>query len=76
MFHKKIKKKIKIDGMHCKHCAKKVEDTLLAIDNISKVKVNLEDQSAVITLKEDVKEDILKEKIESLDYKFIKVEEV
>ena len=31
MFGEKITKTISIDGMHCMHCAKKIEDTLKGI---------------------------------------------
>ena len=36
-----MKKEIKIDGMHCEHCAAKVEAALSALDGVKKVKVKL-----------------------------------
>ena len=37
-----MKKEIKIDGMHCEHCATKVESALSSLDGVKKVKVKLE----------------------------------
>lgn len=37
-----MKKVIKIDGMHCEHCAAKVEGALSSLDGVKKVKVKLE----------------------------------
>ena len=45
------KKIIKIDGMHCGHCAKSVEEGLKKINGVKKVKVNLEDGEAVVSYK-------------------------
>ena len=36
-----MKKEIKIDGMHCEHCAAKVENALASLDGVKKVKVKL-----------------------------------
>ena len=74
MFGKKDKMIIKIEGMSCAHCAKKVEDTLLSFDEISKAKVNLEKKEAIITLAKELEENNIKEKIEELGYKVISVE--
>ncbi len=45
------KKIIKIDGMHCAHCAKSVEEGLKKINGVKKVKVNLDDREAVVSYK-------------------------
>lgn len=37
-----MKKEIKIDGMHCEHCAAAVEKALSSLDGVKKVKVKLE----------------------------------
>ena len=36
-----MKQEIKIEGMHCEHCAAKVEAALSALDGVKKVKVKL-----------------------------------
>ena len=53
-----IKKLIEIEGMHCEHCQKKVEDTLCSIPEVEEVSVNLDKKNAKITLNEEV-DDIL-----------------
>lgn len=75
MFHKK-KAIIFIDGMGCKHCAKKVQETLLSIENIKKGKVNLKKKTATITINGMIDKTKIKEKIESLDYIVNEIEEV
>ena len=51
MFGPKYKKIISIDGMHCEHCAKKVETTFKSIEGVTKVKVNLSKKEATIISK-------------------------
>ena len=53
-----IKKLIEIEGMHCEHCQKKVEDTLYSIPEVEEATVNLDKKNAKITLNEEV-DDIL-----------------
>lgn len=62
---------VNIDGMSCSHCAKRVEDALKEIDNVKSVKVNLDKKNATITYKNDIDIDIVKDKIDELDFKFI-----
>ena len=50
MYGKKYKKTISIEGMHCEHCAKKVEETFKSIEGVNKVKVNLLKKEAIISL--------------------------
>ena len=66
--NKKIKKNIKIEGMSCMHCAKKVENGLKEIKEVKSVNVNLEEKNAEVILKREVENDILKKKIEDLGY--------
>lgn len=66
--NKKIKKNIKIEGMSCMHCAKKVENGLKEIKEVKSVNVNLEEKNAEVILKQEVENDILKKKIEDLGY--------
>ena len=37
-----MKKEIKIDGMHCEHCAASVEKALSSLEGVKKVKVKLQ----------------------------------
>lgn len=74
MFHKKKRKIIQIEGMHCIHCAKKVEEALQSLEEIKKVKVNLKTQEALIQFDQDIDEKKIKEKIESLGYHVIQIQ--
>lgn len=40
---------IKVNGMHCQHCAARVKKASESIDNVSNAEVNLEEGKAVIT---------------------------
>ncbi len=75
MFSKKIIKTITIDGMSCNHCAKKVEEALLSIAGVKTAKVNLNKKIATIVLSSDVDNNLIKEKIENLEYKVLNIKE-
>lgn len=75
MFGKKIKTVIKIEGMSCEHCANKVKRSLERIDMVKKVKVDLAKKEATVISLEKLDTNILKDKIESLDYKVIDIVE-
>jgi len=72
MFSKKFIKEIKVEGMHCKHCAQKVKDALLNIENIKSVKVNVKNGNVKIISKVEINNDIITSTIENLGYKIIK----
>ncbi len=65
----KIKKTIKIEGMHCECCAKKVENALSELDNVKKAKVNLKKQEASLVLEKEIDNKVITEAIENLDFK-------
>ncbi len=71
MFNKKERKIIKVEGMKCDHCAKKVEEALLLIPGVLKVKINLNKKEVIITSNKDIDDSIIKQSIEKLDYKVI-----
>lgn len=68
MFKKKIKRIISVEGMHCGHCASKVEASLKEINEVEKVKVNLEKKEVEVTLSAEIDNNILKESIEKVDF--------
>ncbi len=76
MFSKKNKMIVGIEGMMCGHCASKVESTLKSIDNVSKVKVNLEKKEAVIIYIDKINKEEIEKRISALEYKVTKIEEV
>ena len=54
MLFKANKYTVKIEGMMCAHCSKRVEDGLSSLDEVSKVKVDLGRKEATIVCKSDV----------------------
>lgn len=75
MFHKKIKKIIIVEGMSCKHCSQKVEDRLMKIDKVHSVKINLKKKEVLVTLMEEVSNDIFIPAIEELGYQVTSIYE-
>ena len=72
MFGKKIV--VKIDGMSCSHCAKRVEDGLKKIDNVKSVKVDLNNKKATVTYKDSIDTDMIEKTINELEYEFKGIE--
>ena len=73
MFNKSVKKIIKVEGMSCGHCANKVKGSLLKLQNVKSVSVNLKKQEVTIKSLVSISDDEIKNIIESLDYKFVGV---
>jgi len=73
MFSKKIKKVLNVEGMHCGHCASKVENVLKKIPAVSKVKVNLDKKEVEVYLSEEVENNVLTEAIKSVDFEVINI---
>ncbi|AMD95024.1 heavy-metal-associated domain-containing protein [Leptotrichia sp. oral taxon 847] len=71
-----IKKLVEIDGMHCEHCQKKVEDTLYSIPEVEEVTVSLVEKNAKITLNEEVNDMIIANLINAAGYKVKNVTEI
>lgn len=63
-----------VDGMTCHHCEGSVEKNLLAVENVIEVKADL-NSCKVIIKGENVDFKKIKEVIDSIGYKFVKVEE-
>lgn len=49
MFEKTEKLTLKIEGMSCEHCVKKVFETLKAVKGVKKAEVSLSEKNAVVT---------------------------
>lgn len=63
-----MKKTIYIEGMSCSHCVNRVKNTLEEINDVNNVEVNLEESIAILDLKHDVKDKVVKEAIEDAGY--------
>ena len=72
LFSKNIYK-VYVDGMHCPHCQKRVEDAFNAIPKTS-AKVNLEEKFALVTSKNELTEQQLKETVENIGFTYVKSE--
>lgn len=59
--------KIKIEGMSCAHCEERICTALQKIEGVTVVSVNAEDNSAVITSKQKLNKEQIKEAIMNAD---------
>lgn len=64
-----MKKTLSIEGMMCCHCEARVKKALEAIPGVSEAVASHTDGTAVVTLTEDVADDVLKNAVEAQDYK-------
>ncbi len=65
-----------IDGMHCKHCAKSVADTLSKIASIQDVSIDLEQQKALVKANSTLDVALIKQAITSAGFTFIGITKV
>ena len=53
-----MRKEIKIEGMKCENCQKHVEEELLKIEGVEKVKADKDKKRAIVTLSKDIQDDV------------------
>ena len=70
---KTMTKTMKIEGMMCGHCESRVKKVLEALDGVSQAEVSHEAGTAVVTLTQDVADDVLKKAVEDQDYKVVSI---
>ncbi len=75
MFGTKNKKKVNIEGMMCEHCVAKVKGALESIDG-AKVKVSFKDKNAITTSKNEIADEVIIEKVASVDKKVVNIENI
>ncbi len=68
MFGKKIKTEIKVEGMHCNHCASKVETAVKSLDGVKSVKVDLDTKSVEIVSSTEIDRVALAKAIENAGF--------
>ena len=68
MFGSKITKIILIEGMHCGHCSKRVEEALKSLNGVKSVTISLEEKNAQVMLKKDIENEVLKKTIEDIGF--------
>ncbi len=71
---KTMTKTMKIEGMMCMHCEARVKKTLEAIDGVEEAAVSHENGTAVLTLSENVSDEILTEAVTAQDYTVLGIE--
>ena len=71
---KSMKKVMKIEGMMCGHCEAHVKKALEALPQVESAEVSHTAGTAVVTLKEAVSDELLRQTVEALDYKVVSVD--
>ena len=71
---KVMTKKMVIEGMMCGHCSGRVKKILEELPQVEEALVSHEDGTAVVTLKEEIADEVLRKVVEEQDYKVISVE--
>lgn len=69
-----MKKTMKIEGMMCMHCEARVKKVLEAMAEVEAADVSHEAGTAVVDLKSEVADEVLKKIVEDQDYKVLSVE--
>ncbi len=59
---------IKVEGMVCNGCENRVQNALKTIDGVESVVANHTDGTVTINSKEEVTENVMKEKIEDIGF--------
>lgn len=62
---------LKVEGMECKGCENRIQNTLLMVDGVKDVKADHVSGNIKIKADDNVNEEELKQKIEELDYKVL-----
>ena len=65
---KNMEKTMKIEGMMCMHCEARVKKALEALPQVEQAAVSHEAGTAVVTLKSNVSDEVLKKTVEDQDY--------
>ena len=72
--NKIMTKKMIIEGMMCGHCSARVKKVLEALEQVEEAMVSHEDGTAVVTLTQEVADEVLRKTVEDQDYKVISIE--
>ena len=69
-----MKKTMKIEGMMCGHCEDTVKKALEALDGVEEAVVSHEEGTAVVSMTNEVSDDVLTQTVEDKDYKVTGIE--
>ena len=67
-----LEKTLQIKGMSCQHCSMRVEKVLNAIEGVE-AKVDLESNSAKLTLAHEVSDETIKNAVDAIGYEVVGV---
>ena len=71
---KSLEKVMRIEGMMCPHCQKRVKKTLEALPQVEEAEVNWQEGTAIVRLSKKLDSGVLKKAVEDQEYKVISVE--
>ncbi len=74
MEEKEMEKTMKIEGMMCGHCEAAVKKCLEELPQVEEAIVSHENGTAVVKLKEEISDEVLKKTVEDKDYKVISIQ--
>lgn len=63
-----MKKVLNVNGMSCNHCVSMITESLMKIDSVENVVIDLNEKTVEIDLSSAIENSILKEKIEDLGF--------
>ena len=69
-----MEKTMKIEGMMCGHCEARVKKVLESLEQVEQAVVNHSEGTAIVTLKTDVDNEVLRKAVEDQDYKVIHIQ--
>lgn len=69
--NKTMEKTLKIEGMMCEHCEARVKKCLEAVAGVESAAVSHVSGTAVVTLSQDVADEVLRKAVEDQDYKVV-----
>ncbi len=72
--NKTMKKTMKIEGMMCGRCEAHVKKALEGVAGVAEVEVSHAEGTAVVTLSEEVADDVLRQVVEAQDYNVLSIE--
>ena len=71
---KTMKKTMKIEGMMCGHCEAAVKKALESLEDVEEAIVSHEEGTAVVSMTNEVSDDVLTQTVEDKDYKVTEIE--
>ena len=68
-----MKKTLLIEGMSCQHCVNHVRNALSELAGVNDVAVDLDKQTALLTLDQEISNDLITAAIDEIGYKVVSI---